>query len=34
MEMHTAQPLVPEPSLFEVEAVTSKLERYKLQGID
>jgi len=32
-EMHTAEPLVPEPSPFNVEVV-GKLERYKSSGID
>jgi hypothetical protein len=28
--MHTTEPLVPQPILFEVEIVNGKLERYKL----
>jgi hypothetical protein len=28
-EVHTAEPLVPEPSAFEVEMATEKLERSK-----
>jgi len=34
MEMHTAQPLVSEPSSFEVEITTEKSKRYKSPGID
>jgi hypothetical protein len=34
MDIHTAEPLVPEPSLFEVEIVIGKLERYKSPGTD
>jgi hypothetical protein len=34
MEMHTAEPLVPEPSPFEVEIPIAKLEKYKSPGID
>jgi hypothetical protein len=33
-EIHTAEPLVPEPSSFEVEIATEKLKRYKSPGID
>jgi hypothetical protein len=33
-EIHTAEPLVPEPSVFEVEMVIEKLKRYKSPGID
>jgi hypothetical protein len=28
-ELHTAEPLVPEPSAFEVELATKKLKGYK-----
>jgi hypothetical protein len=28
-EKHTAEPLVPEPSSFEVEIAIERLERYK-----
>jgi hypothetical protein len=31
---NTAEPLVPEPSAFEVEMATEKLKRYKSPGID
>jgi hypothetical protein len=31
---NTAEPLVPEPSAFEVEMATEKFKRYKSQGID
>jgi hypothetical protein len=34
MESHTAEPLVPEPSLFEVEIAIGKLKSYKSPGID
>jgi alkylated DNA repair dioxygenase AlkB len=34
MEIHTAEPLVPDPSPFEVEIATANLGRYKLQGND
>jgi hypothetical protein len=34
MEIHTAKPLVPQSSPFEVEIVIPKLKRYKLLGID
>jgi hypothetical protein len=30
--MHTAEPLVPEPSAFDVEMVIKKLKRYKSPG--
>jgi hypothetical protein len=30
-EMHTTEPLVPEPSFFNVEIATEKLKRYKHQ---
>jgi hypothetical protein len=33
-EIHTAEPLVPEPNAFEVEMVIEKLKRYKSPGID
>jgi hypothetical protein len=33
-KIHTAEPLVPEPSSFEVEIATEKLKRYKSPGID
>jgi hypothetical protein len=33
-EKHTAEPLVPEPSTFEVEMATEKLKRHKSPGID
>jgi hypothetical protein len=33
-EIHTAEPLVPEPSSSEVEIAIEKLERYKSPGID
>jgi hypothetical protein len=33
-ETHTAEPLVPEPSAFEVEMAIEKLKRYKSPGID
>jgi hypothetical protein len=33
-EMHTAEPLVPEPCAFEVEVVIEKLKRHKSQGTD
>ena len=29
MEIHTAEPLVPEPSAFEVELATEKIKRHK-----
>jgi hypothetical protein len=32
IEIHTAQPLVPDPSTFEVEIAITKLERYKSPG--
>jgi hypothetical protein len=31
-EIHTAEPLVPEPSAFEVEMAIEKLKRYKSPG--
>jgi hypothetical protein len=33
-EIHTAEPLLPEPSAFEVEMAIEKLKRYKSPGID
>ena len=33
-EMHTAQPLVPLPSAFEVDLAIEKLKRHKSPGID
>jgi hypothetical protein len=33
-ETHTAEPLLPEPSCFEVEIDTESLKRYKSQDID
>ena len=33
-EIHTAEPLVPEPSAFEFEMAIEKLKIYKLPGID
>ena len=33
-EIHTAEPLVPEPNAFEVELALEKLKRYKSPGID
>jgi len=32
-EIHTAEPLVPEPSAFEVEMAMQKLKRHKSPGI-
>jgi hypothetical protein len=32
IEIHTAEPLVPDPSPFEVEIAIEKLERYELPG--
>jgi hypothetical protein len=34
MDMHTAEPLVPEPSLVEVEIAIGKLKSYKSPGTD
>jgi hypothetical protein len=34
MDIHTAEPLVPEPSLIEVEIAVGKLRRYKSPGTD
>jgi hypothetical protein len=33
-EIHTAEPLVPEPSAFEVEMAIGKLKSHKSPGID
>ena len=33
-ELYTAEPLVPEPSAFEVEMVIEKLKRHKSPSID
>jgi len=33
-EIHTAEPLVPEPSAFEVEMITEKLNRHKSPDVD
>jgi len=33
-EIHTAEPLIPEPSAFEVELAISKLKSHKSPGID
>jgi hypothetical protein len=33
-EIHTAEPLVPEPSACEVEMAIEKLKRYKSPGTD
>jgi hypothetical protein len=34
IEMHTAEPLVPDPSPFEVEFAIAKLKRHKSPGSD
>jgi hypothetical protein len=34
MDVHTAEPSVPEPSLVEVETTVGKLKRYKSPGTD
>jgi hypothetical protein len=34
MDMHTAEPLVPEPSLVEVEIAIGKMKSYKSPGTD
>jgi hypothetical protein len=34
MDIHTAEPLVPEPSLVEVETAIEKLKWYKSPGTD
>jgi hypothetical protein len=33
-EIHTAEPLVPEPSAFQVEMAIEKLKRHKSPGVD
>jgi hypothetical protein len=33
-DIHTAEPLVPEPSVFEAETVIEKLNRHKSPGND
>jgi hypothetical protein len=33
-EIHTAEPLVPEPSAFEVEMAIENIKRYKSPGIE
>jgi len=33
-EIHTAEPLVPEPSAIEIELAIEKLRSHKLPGID
>ena len=33
-DKHTAEPLVPQLSTFEVEMAIEKLKRYKLPGVD
>jgi hypothetical protein len=34
VQIHTAEPLVPEPSAFEVQLAIEKLKRYKSPGTD
>jgi hypothetical protein len=34
MEIHTAEPLVPEPSASEVELATEKIKSHKSPGVD
>jgi hypothetical protein len=34
MEIHTTEPLVPQPSPFEAEIAIEKLDRYKSSGTD
>ena len=34
MEIHKAEPLVPEPSAFEVELATEKIKSHKSPGVD
>jgi hypothetical protein len=34
VDIHTAEPLIPEPSAFEVELATEKLKSHKLPGTD
>jgi hypothetical protein len=33
-EIHTAEPIVPDPNPFEVEIAIAKLEKYKSPGSD
>jgi len=33
-EIHTAEPVVFEPSAFEIEVAIEKLKRHKSQGVD
>jgi hypothetical protein len=33
-DIHIAEPIVPEPSAFEIEMATEKLKRHKSPGID
>jgi len=33
-EIHTTEPLVPQPSAFEVEMAIEKIKRHKSPGID
>ena len=33
-EIHTAEPLVPEPSAFEIELAIEKLKSHKSPGVD
>jgi hypothetical protein len=32
IEIHTAKPLIPDPSPFDIDIATAKLKRYKLPG--
>ena len=34
IQIHTAEPLIPEPTLLEVEVAIEKLKKYKSSGID
>jgi hypothetical protein len=34
VEIHTAEPLVPEPNAFEVELAIEKLKSHKTPGVD
>jgi hypothetical protein len=34
MDIHTAEPLVPEPSIVDVEIAIGKMKSYKSQGTD
>jgi hypothetical protein len=34
IEIYTAEPLVPDPSPFEIEIAIAKLKRYKTPGSD